>query len=113
MSSNNDELQRNRPHPESTGSPILIRASAKGSLRQSLPWRLRDRGDVQVLPGAYLPGFGFIQPNCPRKQNSRPATDQILGVGSSEFPGSRLTAISSPGLSLFLPFSSGKGVGHE
>ena len=42
----------------------------------------------KVLPGSYLPRFGFIRPNCARKQGGRPATDQILDVGPSEFPAS-------------------------
>jgi len=32
-------------------------------------------------------GFRFARPNCARKQDSRPATDQVLDVGPSEFPG--------------------------
>ena len=32
-------------------------------------------------------GSDSSRPNCARKQNSGPATDQLLGVGPSEFPG--------------------------
>jgi len=41
--------------------------------------------------------FGFVRPNCTRKQNSRPATDQVFDMGSTECPGSdHLNAIINP-----------------
>jgi hypothetical protein len=47
------------------------------------------RGDryVSLFPSSYLLGFEFGRQNCARKQDSRRATDQVLGVGPSEFPG--------------------------
>jgi uncharacterized protein YbjT (DUF2867 family) len=39
------------------------------------------------LSGAHVLGFRFARPSCARKQNSRPAANQVFGVGSSEFPG--------------------------
>ena len=51
------------------------------------PGGRRGGRDVQLLPSSYLLGFGFVRPNCARKQNSRQATDQVFDVGPSEFSG--------------------------
>ena len=34
-----------------------------------------------LLPGSYLPGFGFVRPDCARKHDSRQATDQTFRRG--------------------------------
>jgi hypothetical protein len=39
--------------------------------------------------------FRFARPSCARKQNRRPAADKVLGVGSSEFPGSKERRLGS------------------
>jgi hypothetical protein len=49
--------------------------------------RALQAGTRFLLPGAYLPGFGFVRPNCARKQNSRQAAEQVVDVGTSECPG--------------------------
>ena len=61
--------------------------SPKGAFRYILSRSRRDCRDVQLLPSSYLLGFGFVRPNCARKQNSRQATDQVFDVGSTECPG--------------------------
>src|SRR5438034_8718316 len=57
------------------------------SLLLSSLGRPRLRRDVQLLPSSYLLRFGFLRPNCARKQNSRQATDRVFDVGSTECPG--------------------------
>jgi len=70
------------------GHKFLFKQVPKGSFRWSLPWGRRGSRDVQLLPSPYVLRFGFIRPNCARKQNSRPATEQVFGVGSTECPDS-------------------------
>ena len=68
-------------HPKG-GTPIML-AAPRAALE--LPLRVLVREDAD----GRLPGFGFVRTNCARKQASRTATDRILDVGSSEFPGPR------------------------
>jgi NmrA-like family len=64
-----------------------IRALSRNPLRYALSRGGRHSRDVQLLPSSYLLRFGFVRPNCARKQNSRQATDQVFDVGSTECPG--------------------------
>jgi hypothetical protein len=43
---------------------------------------------VPLLPSSFVLRLGFARRNCARKQNSRPATGQVLDVGPTECPGS-------------------------
>src|SRR6267143_4610883 len=91
LRSDPEDLPRHGPRPERCKPSRsrcngLSQTSAKGSFRCSLPWGSRGSRDVQLLPSSYLLRFGFVRPNCARKQNSRPATDQVLDVGPGEFP---------------------------
>src|SRR2546430_1708750 len=49
----------------------------------------RDRRNVCLVRSAYLPWFGLALPPCARQQNSKSATDQVLDMGPSKFPGPR------------------------
>ena len=70
------------------GHKFSFKQVPKEVFADSLSWGRRDGRDVQILRSSYLPGFGFVRPNCARKQNSRQATDQVLDVGTTGCPGS-------------------------
>ena len=58
----------------------------RGLARDFLPWGRRNRRDAQF--SKLIPTwFGFVRPNCARKQDRRQAADQVVGMGASEFPG--------------------------
>ncbi len=70
--------------PDQAGNgEYLPLASPTGSIRHPLPWCCRDRRDVCLVRCPYLPRLGFGGPHCAREQDSGPATDQILDVGSN------------------------------
>src|SRR6266850_4763629 len=63
-----------------------MQAGPKGKFRGFLSWSNRNCRDVQLLGSSHLPGFGFVRSNCACKQNSRPATDHVFGVGPGKLP---------------------------
>ena len=69
------------------GHALLIQASPEGSLRCVISWRRRDGGQIQLLRSSFLSGFEFDRPDSTRKQDRWQATDQVVGVGSSELHG--------------------------
>src|SRR5258705_11533473 len=61
---------------------------------QNLVGALAPQKQAAGSLGWALPGFGIARQNCARKQNRRPATDQVLDVGPSAFPGLKLAGSS-------------------
>src|SRR5258708_20333512 len=72
---------------ESTGTQAVVQANPPGGFPR------RDGADVRLLPGPYLPGLGFVRPNRACQQNRRPAADQVLRMGPSEFPGPKIAIV--------------------
>jgi len=75
---------------KSTGAQFSVKQVPKEVFATFFAGAAEAAETFRYFPSSYLLGFGFARQNCARKQNSRPATDQVLDVGPK--PISRLKA---------------------